>query len=90
MDGTGKYVLHFTKDELPPVNAFWSVTMYDANGFQAANPINRFAIGDRDTLKYNTDVISAWMPTNQPGADLDARSAGRSPNHRDVVSQSSV
>ena len=40
--------------------------------------------------KYSKPVILAWMPTNQPGADLDARSAGRSPNHRDVVSQSSV
>ena len=41
-------MLHFPKEGLPPVEAFWSVTMYDADGFQAANPLNRFAIGDRD------------------------------------------
>ena len=35
--------------------AFWSLTMYDKTGFQVANPINRFAIGDRDQLKYNPD-----------------------------------
>ena len=44
---------HFSKAELPPVEAFWSLAMYDAEGFQIANSLNRFAIGDRDALKYN-------------------------------------
>jgi hypothetical protein len=48
-------LLHFDKEELPPVKAFWSVTMYDAEGFQIANPSNREAIGDRDKLWYNAD-----------------------------------
>lgn len=55
MEGKNKYVLHFDKDKLPPVEAFWSITMYDADGYQVANKLNRFAIGDRDTLKYNLD-----------------------------------
>ena len=55
LDGDNDYVLHFAEDELPPVEAFWSVTMYDAEGFQVANEINRFAIGDRDELSYNAD-----------------------------------
>src|SRR5690242_19617133 len=38
LDGDHDYVLHFDPDRLPPVDAFWSVTMYDAEGFQAANP----------------------------------------------------
>jgi hypothetical protein len=46
--GENNYTLHFNKEDLPPVNAFWSVTMYDEAGFQVANPISRFAIGDRD------------------------------------------
>jgi hypothetical protein len=41
------------KAQLLPVGAFWSLTMYDADGFQVANPINCFAIRDRDAMKYN-------------------------------------
>ena len=53
--GDGHYVMHFTKEQLPPVGAFWSLTMHDAEGYQVANPLNRFAIGDRDALKYDAD-----------------------------------
>jgi len=55
LTGDHDYVLHFDRDELPPVHAFWSVTMYDAEGFQAANALNRFALGNRDALRYNPD-----------------------------------
>lgn len=68
-----KYVLHFNKEELPPVSAFWSVTMYDAEGFQVANPLNRFAIGDRDALKYNGDgSLDIYIQSESPGADKEA------------------
>jgi hypothetical protein len=53
--GEHAYVIHFDADQLPPVYAFWSITMYDAEGFQVANELNRFAIGDRDPLTYNAD-----------------------------------
>ena len=77
-----RYVLHFNKEELPPVDAFWSLTMYDAEGFQTPNSLNRFAIGDRDALKYNADGSldlciqnedpgperqSNWLPTPKSG-----------------------
>jgi len=55
LDGSRNYVLHFQKNDLPPVGAFWSVTMYDKDGFVYANPLNRYALGDRDPLKYNSD-----------------------------------
>lgn len=58
LDGDHAYRLHFDKDELPPVGAFWSVTMYDADGFQAANPLNRFALGDATTSPTTTTVAS--------------------------------
>ncbi len=73
LDGANKYVLHFTKAELPPVEAFWSVTMYDAEGFQVANKLNRFAIGDRDELKYNADgSLDLYLQHDSPGADKES------------------
>jgi hypothetical protein len=64
------YVLHFEKSELPPAQAFWSVTMYDAEGYQVANPLNRFATGDRDDLKYNADgSLDIYLQHTDPGGD---------------------
>jgi hypothetical protein len=71
--GEQNYILHFDKEELPPVNAFWSVTMYDEAGFQVANPINRFAIGDRDELKYNADgSLDLYLQHESPGSDKES------------------
>jgi len=71
--GENKYVLHFSKDELPPVDAFWSLTMYDKEGFQVANPLNRFAIGDRDPLKFNADgSLDLYVQNESPGGDKEA------------------
>jgi hypothetical protein len=59
LTGTNRYVLSFAKGEEPPVDAFWSVTLYDEQGFQVANALNRFA-------------ISSWMPlTTNPDGSLD-------------------
>lgn len=71
--GEQRYVLHFPKDRLPPVNAFWSVTMYDEAGFQVANQLNRFAIGDRDPLAFNADgSLDILIQHADPGADKRA------------------
>lgn len=73
VDGSRDYVMHFGSDELPPVSAFWSVTMYDAQGFQAANAINRFAIGDRDDLHFNADgSLDLYLQHDNPGAEKEA------------------
>ncbi len=69
LEGEKNYVLHFSKEELPPTDAFWSVTMYDKDGFQAANQLDRFAIGDRDPLKYNADgSLDLYLQHESPGA----------------------
>jgi hypothetical protein len=54
-DGSNRYVLHFDADALPPAKAFWSLTMYEEEGFQVPNPLERFAIGDRDELRFGDD-----------------------------------
>lgn len=73
LTGANKYVLHFAKDELPPVEAFWSITMYDAEGFQVANKLNRFAIGDRDALKFNPDgSLDIYIQSESTGADKES------------------
>src|SRR5438034_7345331 len=43
-DGDSKYTIIFERGATPPVDAFWSITLYDAQGFQVANSLNRFAV----------------------------------------------
>ena len=69
-DGKNKYTLRFEKGQLPPAGAFWSLTMYDKDGFQVANEINRFAIGDRDKLKFGEDgSLTLYMQHDHPADD---------------------
>jgi len=71
--GEGKYILHFDKGQLPPAEAFWSVTMYDAEGFPVANSIDRYAIGDRDALEYNADgSLDIYIQNESPGKDKES------------------
>lgn len=71
--GEYKYVLHFSREQLPPVDAFWSLTMYDESGFQVANPLNRFAIGDRDQLTFNQDgSLDLYIQHETPGPDKES------------------
>ena len=73
MEGGNRYVLHFSPTELPPVEAFWSLTMYDAEGFQVANSLDRFAIGDRDSLTYNADgSLDIYIQHDSPGVDKES------------------
>jgi hypothetical protein len=73
LTGDRNYVLHFDKERLPPVDAFWSVTMYDSEGFLVPNPMNRFAVGDRDSLRYNSDgSLDIYIQSASPGADKEA------------------
>lgn len=69
LDGRQSYQLHFSKEQLPPVEAFWSVTMYDEAGFAVDNPLNRYALGDRDPLKYNADGSLTILIQHQAPAD---------------------
>jgi hypothetical protein len=73
LDGRNKYVVHFAKGALPPVNEFWSVTVYDLQGFTVPNPTDRYALGDRSGLKPNADgSLDIYLQSEGPGADKEA------------------
>lgn len=72
LTGEGSYVLHFDAQGLPPVEAFWSVTMYDQEGFQVPNPLGRCALGDRDPLRYNADgSLDLFIQHDNPGPERE-------------------
>lgn len=73
LDAAGHYAIHFDAAQIPPVDAFWSVTLYDAEGFVVANPLNRFSIGSRDALKFNADgSLDLYVQSASPGADKES------------------
>jgi hypothetical protein len=72
LDGANRYTLHFDKNEMPPVNAFWSVTLYDPEGFQVANSLNRFAVSSWMPFKHNGDgSLDLYFQNESPGADKE-------------------
>jgi hypothetical protein len=56
LNGKNRYRLHFPAGQLPPVNAFWSLSQLDSEGIPIQNPLNRFA-------------VSSLMPEGRPGPD---------------------
>jgi hypothetical protein len=73
LTGANQYVLHFAQNEIPPAQAFWSITVYDEHGFPTANALNRNAIGDRDALKFNADgSVDLYIQHASPGAEKES------------------
>jgi hypothetical protein len=73
LNGANCYLVHFPQAQLPPVNAFWSLTMYNSKQFFVQNPINRYAIGDRDKLKFNDDgSLTISIQHESPGKDKES------------------
>lgn len=65
--GCHRYVLHFAPGAAPPALGCWSLTMYDERGRLVANPLDRFALGDRDRLAGNPDgSLDLWLQHARP------------------------
>ncbi len=73
LDGLNQYSIHFEKGGAPPVRAFWSITLYDSDGFQIGNVLNRFAVSSWMPFKYNTDgSLDLYFQSESPGKDKEA------------------
>jgi hypothetical protein len=73
LDGANKYTVHFDKEATPPVNAFWSITLYDPEGFQVANGLNRFTVASWMPFKTNANgSLDLYFQSGSPGKDKEA------------------
>jgi len=71
LDGSKKYVLHFAKGETPPVEGFWSLTMYDAGYFFVPNKLNRYQISPKQSpVTLNADgSLDIYIQNTPPAAN---------------------
>jgi hypothetical protein len=73
LSGANNYVLHFAKGELPPVEGFWSLTMYDSEGFFVANPFDRVNLSQRTNFDFNQDgSLDLYIQKESPGKGAEA------------------
>jgi hypothetical protein len=73
--GVNKYTLTFPKGQTPPVNGFWSITMYevDQGWWFVPNPLNKFTVSPRNNLKYNADgSLTLYFQNESPGTDKES------------------
>jgi hypothetical protein len=76
LDGTKRYAVRFAPGDLPPVNAFWSLTMYELpSSLLVANPINRYLLNSPMIPQFKRDAdgsITFYIQNESPGADKEA------------------
>lgn len=73
LDGNNKYVIHFPKDAIPPVNGFWSITLYDSKNALVKNRLDRFSIGSMDKPLMNDDgSLDIHIQSFSPGEDKES------------------
>jgi hypothetical protein len=74
LNGANRYIVTFAKDQAPPVNGFWSLTLYDEQHFFAPNDLKRYSLGTKNkTLKYNADSsLTIYVQADSPGTDKES------------------
>jgi hypothetical protein len=75
LDGANRYTLRFEKGQLPPVNSFWSLTMYDQpTSLLVANPINRYLLNSTmlSQFRMDDDGLTLSVQNEPPGKDKEA------------------
>jgi hypothetical protein len=71
--GVNDYVLHFEQGQLPPADAFWSLTMYDDKGFFVDNALDRYNVSSRSEFEENADgSVDVHIQHDRPGPDQEA------------------
>ena len=73
LDGSNKYTIHFDKGSTPPVNAFWSITMYDPEGNAYPNNLDRQAVSSWMPFVINVDgSLDLYFQNENPGKSKEA------------------
>jgi len=74
LSGANQYTVTFEKGKMPPVNGFWSLTLYDEHHFFSPNPIKRYSVGTKNKdLKYNPDgSLTLYVQNREPSPDKKA------------------
>jgi hypothetical protein len=74
LNGAKKYTVTFAKGQTPPVNGFWSLTLYNAQHLFSANPLNRYSLGTKNkSLKLNDDgSLTLYVQNDSPGDDKES------------------
>ncbi|MGB8886478.1 MAG: DUF1254 domain-containing protein [Candidatus Korobacteraceae bacterium] len=74
LDGASKkYIMHFAEGEMPPVDGFWSLTMYDATFFFVPNALHRYTLSQRNKLTTNLDgSVDLYLQADSPGKAKEA------------------
>jgi hypothetical protein len=71
--GTNQYIMHFDANQMPPAEAFWSLTMYNSEFVFAANPLNRYTLSNRNQFTTNTDgSVDLYLQHDSPGTDKES------------------
>ncbi len=68
-----KYVMHFDRGQMPPVDGFWSLTMYDATFFFVPNSLSRYTLSQRNKFITNPDgSVDLYLQADSPGKAKEA------------------